>query len=755
VGRSRVLRKEGKPWRSLVGAAAVALCWLLAACAGVADAGTSIECTEASLRADITAGGSYSFSCSGTIVLNSPLLVSNAVSLTAAAPNNVTIEGYNPSVQQQPGVVARMFTVANGGALELTGVDLTDGLVSAAPVETPGAGQSGESDCIASFFGWKGGDCGINGPEPTHYGEHGFDAEGLATNGGNAPAGGSAEGGCILIEAGGAVWLDSDTLSQCTTEGSSDKWLQDTGPSSETEGIPGYKQGIGGFGGEGGSGSKGFAGGKFVEGVGASQLCQGTSGEPKTPGGVGGNGNNGANGGNGSEGGSAFGGAIYDAGSLVITHTLFQSDRAIGGQGGAGGNGGHGGNGGPGGEGGLERRVTNCGESETESSEPGADGGNGSFGGDGGNGGNGGAGEGGAIFALGYLTIAESSFHTVGATGGNGGTAGLGGRGGQGGQGGTSGDLHGGSGKEAVSGGTGGVSGDGGNAGNSGNGGNSAGGAVYYATGSAGALPEASTTYSEDFVLAGGICAGLGSTAEDCGTLAGPAGNPGQGGESTPCAEPQAEKGCPPATEGIRGSSGAPGVIGHAGFTEGQDVAGAPGSGSPPAKKPSGESGGESSSSGGSSSGGSPGGSSPSTNTSTPAAHAGSPSTSGNSVSTSVSCTGAAGQSCSVTAKIAVQETVTGGKITAVSSRKGKHPKVRYITVTLGSTSVTVPAGSTHKLTVSLSSAGLRLLSSRHSLLVRFTVTSSLAGTAKAGSAPSVLLQTILTLHAGGAKHKR
>ncbi len=379
------------------------------------------------------------------------------------------------------------------------------------------------------------------------------------------------------------MWLENDALSECVTEGSSDKWLTGTGPGPEGEGVPGYKQGIGGFGGDGAGGSAGEGGGKQVEGVGASELCTHAPKEAETAGGTGGNGNAGADGGNGSAGGGAFGGAIYDAGSLVVTHTLFQGDRAFGGQGGAGGNGGNGGVGGAGGEGGLKRVVEDC-ATETESAEPGAPGGNGSIGGDGGNGGVGGAGAGGAIYATGYLTIAESSFKADSARGGNGGTAGLGGAGGQGGNGGASGNLHGGSGTKSISGGAGGSSGEGGSAGDSGNGGNGSGGAVFYATGSTGALPDVATTFGEDLVLAGVICAGLGSTAEVCGTAAGPAGHPGLGGESTPCAEPQSQKGCPLAREGTKGGSGAAGVIGIAGSTEGNDVAGVPGTGTPPSR---------------------------------------------------------------------------------------------------------------------------------------------------------------------------
>jgi len=734
-----------------------------------ATSGTITECTETQLRADATAGGSYTFSCSGTIILSSALLVSHEVSLTAMPPNAVTIDGYNPAGSQpKPGAVDRIFTVANGGSLELTGLDLSYGLVSAAPVSTPTQGKIGLVGCLNSRFGYEGGECGSIAPAATNYGENGSAPSTPGSDGQNAPAGGSSIGGCMLIEAGGSATLTGDTLSACSAQGSSQRWIPYTGPSPGTEGVPGYEQGLGGFGGEGGYGSPGFEGGKRGTYSGIPKFCEGVFGNAPSAGGIGGNGTHGGNGGNGSEGGTGFGGAIYDAGSLTVSETKFLQDSAIGGQGGAGGNGGGGGGGGAGAQGGSE--VISVGkeggaggvgfESCHEVSETYYEGGNGtegSYGGDGGNAGSGGAGEGGAIYARGYLAITASSFNSDAAIGGNGGTAGLGGEGGQGGGGGTTGAPRVNN-VPAISGGVGGNSGDGGNAGNSGNGGEAEGGAVFYATGATGTLPDSATVFEKDNVRAGSICAGEGETAAACDTTGGPAGIPGNGGESTPCPIVESRYQCPEAAEGAKGQPGAAGTIGHTGHTEGVDVAGSPGSGESPAKKSSsGGSGGSGTSSSGSTGGGgsSGGGSGSNTNTTPPAPHAGTASASGNSISTSVGCTGSAGQSCSVTATITAQETLNGGKLTAVTSRKGKHPsKVRHITVTLGTVTATIAAGSTRKLTVSLSSTGLRLLSSRHSLPVRFTVTSSLAGAAKAGTAPSVLEQSNLTLRAAHTKGK-
>jgi hypothetical protein len=107
---------------------------------------------------------------------------------------------------------------------------------------------------------------------------------------------------------------------------------------------------------------------------------------------------NGGNGGNGTGGGSAFGGAIYNLGSLTALGCQFLTNSASGGSGGAGGGGGNG--------------------SGTLSS-----------GGNGGGGGGGGPGDGGAIYSAGNLSLSNCTFlgnSVSGGTGGAGGTNGTG-----------------------------------------------------------------------------------------------------------------------------------------------------------------------------------------------------------------------------------------------------------------------------------------------------------------------------------------
>jgi hypothetical protein len=86
-----------------------------------------------------------------------------------------------------------------------------------------------------------------------------------------------------------------------------------------------------------------------------------------------------------------------------------------------------------------------------------------------------------------------------------------------------------------------------------------------------------------------------------------------------------------------------------------------------------------------------------------------------------VSCTGAAGSSCTVTLTLSVVQTLVGNKVVAVSASKHK-PKRTKRTVVLGSTTVKIAAGKTNTVSVSLNGAGKRLLNSRHTLSVKLTV---------------------------------
>ncbi len=99
-------------------------------------------------------------------------------------------------------------------------------------------------------------------------------------------------------------------------------------------------------------------------------------------------------------------------------------------------------------------------------------------------------------------------------------------------------------------------------------------------------------------------------------------------------------------------------------------------------------------------------------------AHAASAKVSGTTASLLVSCTGAAGTSCAITVTLTVVETVTGGRVTAVSAAARKR------TVTLGTAKVTLAVGHSAPVRVKLTAPGRRLLAARHRLRVKLTASS-------------------------------
>ncbi len=230
-------------------------------------------------------------------------------------------------------------------------------------------------------------------------------------------------------------------------------------------------------------------------------------------------------------GGSAEGGAIYNAGTLSISHSTFESG-ATGGSGGSGGSGGTGGRGGGGG----------CGSSGTAStgnppSLPGHPGGAGAPGGTGGatgTSGNGGNAYGGVIYTTGHLAVSHSVFEADGARGGPGGPDSgwtIGGRGGSGGSGGASGLYY--SGAHAV----GARGGNGGNGVSGAHGGDAFGGAIYYS----GPAPHITDSLMMCNSATGGAAASFGG-----------GGQGGAGGYSGSTQEPS----------GSPGGNGAPGTSG-------------------------------------------------------------------------------------------------------------------------------------------------------------------------------------------------
>jgi hypothetical protein len=267
---------------------------------------------------------------------------------------------------------------------------------------------------------------------------------GLTLNGGR-----STNGGAIYIETEASV-----LLTNCTLAGN-----QATGRS----GIAGEdgedRDNVGQSGGHGTAGEEGFGGAIYNLGdlsVFTSRfLTNSASGGAGGDGGDGGGGYwEGGEGGAGAAGAGAWGGAIYNAGSLLLSNTFFSGNTVTGGNGGAGGAGGSApfrGLPGSGGIGGLSggaalynaqtTTVVNCTFADNV-----ARGGNGEAGGSSGNNGKagrrGGDSFGGGIDNDGTLRITNATFLANRAIGGNGGNGGPGSW--TGGNGGNGGDAYGG-----------------------------------------------------------------------------------------------------------------------------------------------------------------------------------------------------------------------------------------------------------------------------------------------------------------------
>jgi len=104
------------------------------------------------------------------------------------------------------------------------------------------------------------------------------------------------------------------------------------------------------------------------------------------------------------------------------------------------------------------------------------------------------------------------------------------------------------------------------------------------------------------------------------------------------------------------------------------------------------------------------------------------PRVSGTSASTVVSCTGAAGTSCTVTLTLSVLETLSGHHVTGVAAAASGKGTKRSIVV--GSKTVTLAAGSSESVTVTLDAAGKKLLASRRRLPVKLLASQGSTGRA-------------------------
>lgn len=333
---------------------------------------------------------------------------------------------------------------------------------------------------------------GSDGNSPTAASASGGDA-------GSGSPGAAGQGGGLFITSGAAATVKNVTFSDDNAAG-----------------------GIGGPGGLGGAGNCDQT--PFDNGF----SCNFPNGGPSGSGG---------RGGAGAVGGVGQGGAIYNAGSLAVATSTFNSDVASGGSGG---------DGGPGGSSPFSACFLGC-----LGVPPGV-------GGPGGNAGGGGNAQGGAIYSSGTLQVQNSSFSSDGAAAGLGGDANnaegylnpnypfnpcaFGGFGSE---------LSGGCGGDSITGGTG---GDGGKGGNGGKGGSAAGGAIWSTKNKA---TLSGVSFSGDTVAAGQAppedCT-ISPATLGCGGLGGPGGNNYSGAPGAP------------------GQSGADGMKGGSGTAVNPDV---------------------------------------------------------------------------------------------------------------------------------------------------------------------------------------
>jgi hypothetical protein len=280
------------------------------------------KCTEAALKSAIAraSGNPVDYIVACSVPFTTPI--------TIGASASVDIDANGNTVYFSGGSSHRLFLV-KGGTLTLAGLDLIAGVATGQSGQAGSAGAAGDNGADGS----PGSDSVGGSAGPSTRGDNGKNGTSAPSPTAAAP---QAEGGDLLVQAGTLV-LNDDTVS------------------GEAVG------GNGGFGGSGGLGGSGGQGGEGSDGLeGLSGQVAGQDGLPGQMGFMGGDatsGSKGGNGGNGGAGGNALGGAVYNAGTLVInggqvSGTVYAGNGGIGGNGGGGGSGGTGGIGGTGGYGG-------------------------------------------------------------------------------------------------------------------------------------------------------------------------------------------------------------------------------------------------------------------------------------------------------------------------------------------------------------------------------------------------------------------
>jgi hypothetical protein len=261
---------------------------------------------DSQLQAAAVAGGSWEFTCSGTIRLTQPIAVTHDLELNAGH-NTVVITNSSGAPAWGASGDGELFAVQRGN-LTLRGLALSGGWE---------VGQYGGNGLPGgNVLGLPGGACGNGGAGGT-----GGDAQTDA-----------AQGGDMFIAAGATVTLIGGSVGGGLAQGGDG-------------GFGGFGatncDGPGGSGGNGGNGGSAQGGGVYVS-TGATLDVEGTTFSNDMAlyggGGTGGDGGSslcgdqlpcptrGASGGSGGNAGNAEGGAIYNAGTLDLSGAVFTND---------------------------------------------------------------------------------------------------------------------------------------------------------------------------------------------------------------------------------------------------------------------------------------------------------------------------------------------------------------------------------------------------------------------------------------------
>jgi hypothetical protein len=111
---------------------------------------------------------------------------------------------------------------------------------------------------------------------------------------------------------------------------------------------------------------------------------------------------------------------------------------------------------------------------------------------------------------------------------------------------------------------------------------------------------------------------------------------------------------------------------------------------------------------------------------------------SGNTATVPVTCSGSSAETCKLALTLTVTETLRGHKVIAVTARK--QPKTHKHVAVVGRTLVTLTAGHSRSVRLTLNSAGRKLLAKHHTLRVTLHVTETLAN----GHSATVATRTLV-----------